>query len=162
MGKLLPVILIVIGAAIGGGAGIFLKPPPEPVCEDPEAMDCEAAKEVAEVPEPVEEEKYYVSMKNQFVVPVIQDELVKSLVVLSISLETSPDENEIIFSVEPKLRDVFLQVLFDHSHIGGFDGAFTETSRIAVLKTALLEAGQAVVGSVISDIVITDIVRQEM
>lgn len=162
MGKLLPVILIVIGAAVGGGAGFVLKPAPLPICEDADQLDCQPPPEVAEAPEPPEEEKYYVSMKNQFVVPVIQNELVKALVVLSISVETNPNDNEIIFSMEPKLRDVFLQVLFDHSHVGGFDGAFTESNRLKVLKVALLEAAQAVVGPVITDVVITDIVRQEM
>jgi hypothetical protein len=162
MGKLLPIILIVLGGAIGGGAGVFLKPNPDSGCEDP--MECDEAVVDPEMTEPAEDEdeKYYHSMKNQFVVPVIRDELVKSLVVVSLSLETTQDHTETLFSREPKLRDVLLQVLFDHAHIGGFNGAFTESSRLSVLKMALLEAIQSVVGSIVSDIVITDIVRQEI
>ena len=156
MAKLLPIILLIIGAAIGGGAGMFLKPE-EPVCEeDP----CEEA--VVEVEAEPEVEPTYLAMKSQFVVPVIQNELVKSLVVMSISLEIEPESTEYVFSREPKLRDTFLQVLFDHAHVGGFNGAFTESGRLSLLRVALLEAAQSVVGQKVSDILITDIVRQEM
>ena len=161
MAKLLPIILMLLGGGIGAGAGIFFKPEPEMQC-DP-AEECEEVESVQAVDEETDaEEVYYVAMKNQFVVPVIQDELVHSLVVLSLSLETTPDQSETIFSRQPKIRDVFLQVLFDHSHIGGFDGTFTESSRLSVLKVALLEAAQSVLGPVVSDVIVTDIVRQEM
>lgn len=156
MAKLLPIILLLVGAGIGGGAGMFLKPE-APVCEE---EPCEVAV-VEEAPDP-EEEPNYLAMKNQFVVPVIQNELVQSLVVMSISLEIGPESTEFVFSKEPKLRDTMLQVLFDHAHVGGFNGAFTESGRLSVLRIALLEAAQSVVGQEVSDILITDIVRQEM
>lgn len=156
MAKLLPIILLIVGAAVGGGAGMFLKPE-EPVCEE---EPCEEV--VAEVEVETEEEPTYLAMKSQFVVPVIKDELVKSLVVMSISLEIAPDSTEFVFSREPKLRDTFLQVLFDHAHVGGFNGAFTESGRLSILRVALLEAAHSVVGDEVSDILITDIVRQEM
>lgn len=163
MAKLLPVILMIIGGAIGAGAGTFLKPAGDAMCDPAEECEPdEKAPATEEADKELAEDIYYVSMKNQFVVPVIQNEVVRSLVVLSLSLESSPEESEIIFSREPKLRDVFLQVLFDHSHVGGFNGAFTESGRLSALKVALLEAAQSVVGSVVSDVIITDIVRQEV
>ena len=160
MAKLFPIILILIGGGIGSGAGFFLKPAAMSEC-DPDVECEEPEKKAAQGKAKEDEEVYYVAMKNQFVVPVIQDELVKSLVVLSLSLESSQDHSETIFSRQPKLRDVFLQVLFDHAHIGGFNGAFTESSRLSVLKVALLEAAQSVLGSIVTDVIITDIVRQE-
>lgn len=161
MGKLLPILLMVLGGGVGAGAGLFLKPAAEATCETPE--ECAATED--SMPEEAHQETedvYYLAMKNQFVVPVIKDELVQSLVVLSLSLETTQDQSETIFSRQPKIRDVFLQVLFDHSHIGGFNGAFTESSRLSVLRVALLEAVQSVVGPIVTDVIITDIVRQEM
>jgi hypothetical protein len=161
MAKLLPLILMLLGGAVGAGAGLFLKPAEDTACED--GAECEETAAHEEMPlEDEPEDVYYISMKNQFVIPVIQDERVQSLVVLSLSLESTPEQGEAIFAREPKLRDVFLQVLFDHAHIGGFNGAFTESSRLAVLKVALLEAAQSVVGPIVSDVIITDIVRQEM
>ena len=67
-----------------------------------------------------------------------------------------------IYAIEPKLRDALLRVLFDHAHIGGFDGAFTESGRLSLLRVGLLEAAQATLGPVVTDILITDIVRQEV
>ena len=166
MGKILPLIFLIVGGAIGGGAGIFLKPEAEVICEDDDSDACGDDKEMAEEqPEEMEEESddvSYVALKNQFVVPVIRNELVASMVVMSLSLETKNDQTEQIFSKEPKLRDAFLRVLFDHAHIGGFDGAFTESGRLSILRQALLEAAQATLGSAISDVLITDIARQEM
>jgi len=157
MAKLLPIILLIVGAAIGGGAGMFLKPEPVACEEEP----CEELAVEEEEINP-EEEPSFIAMKNQFVVPVIRDELVKSLVVMSLSLETPPTSVEYVFGREPKLRDTFLRVLFDHAHMGGFDGAFTESGRLSILRVALLEAAHSVVGKDVSDILITDIVRQEM
>lgn len=158
MAKLLPIVLLIIGAAIGGGAGMFLKPEPVACEEEP----CEELAVEEEEESNPEEEPSFIAMKNQFVVPVIRDELVKSLVVMSLSLEAPPASVEYVFGREPKLRDTFLRVLFDHAHMGGFDGAFTESGRLSILRVALLEAAHSVVGKEVSDILITDIVRQEM
>ena len=48
--------------------------------------------------------------------------------------------------MEPKLRDVFLQVLFDHANMGGFRGAFTRSDVLEPLRTALREAAQKHLG----------------
>ncbi len=156
MGKLLPLIFLIVGTAIGGGVGMAVKPEPKE-CPDISCEDMAASETGAEVAEP-----NYIAMKNQFVVPVIQKERVQSLVVLSLSLEAVQETAELVFSKEPKLRDAFLRVLFDHAHNGGFNGAFTESGRLSVLRIALLEAAQSVVGDEVSDILITEIVRQEM
>ena len=47
-------------------------------------------------------------------------------------------------------------------NMGGFDGAFTESGRLSVLRVALLEAAHATLGKDVTDILITDVVRQEM
>ena len=139
MAKLLPILLLIIGVAIGGGVGTFLKPAPETCDEEHEECE-EIAEDSHEAEAEPEEEPNYLSMKGQFVVPVIRDELVRSLVVMSLSLEVGPDSTERVFSKEPKLRDAFLRVLFDHAHVGGFNGSFTESGRLSVLRIALLEA----------------------
>ena len=162
MAKLLPILLLIVGVAVGGGVGVFLKPAPEDCAEEPcEDLAEDHGEGEDEHVEP-EEEPNYLAMKGQFVVPVIRDELVRSLVVMSLSLEVGADSTEMVFSKEPKLRDAFLRVLFDHAHVGGFNGTFTESGRLSVLRIALLEAAHSIVGSNVQDILITDIVRQEM
>lgn len=104
----------------------------------------------------------YVKLNNQFVVPIVKDKDVASLVVLSLSLEVPSGSEDEVYRHEPKIRDSILQVLFDHANIGGFDGAFTEAKMLNVLRNALREVAQRDLGSdVVSDVLILEIARQD-
>lgn len=170
LGKLLPVILALVGLGGGVGAGLFLRPAPAP--EDHAAADGEAAKdgEHAEAAEdggdeghdePEEGAPEYVKLNNQFVIPVVERSRVAAMVVLSLSLEVAAGNTETVYQREPKLRDVFLQVLFDHANTGGFSGSFTDGANLITLRTSLKEAAALVLGAVVSDVLITDIARQD-
>ncbi|WP_299140050.1 flagellar basal body-associated FliL family protein [uncultured Tateyamaria sp.] len=158
--KLLPLVLLLIGAGAGVGAGIFLRPAPEPVemTEDAETPDV-MVKEKAEDEPQLDRE--YVKMNNQFVVPIVNGDKVQGLVVMSLSLEVPAGQKDLIYAREPKLRDSFLQVLFDHANIGGFDGAFTNANNLAVLRGALREVAQKDMGDGITDVLIIEIARQD-
>ena len=92
---------------------------------------------------------------------VVVAERVVALVILSLTVAVTTGSREAVFATEPKLRDSFLQVLFDHANAGGFDGAFTQTGRMAQLRKALLEPARVVLGDAVKDVLITDIVRQD-
>ena len=94
-------------------------------------------------------------------VPVVEDKKVVSLVVLSLTLEVELGQSAAVFEREPKIRDAFLQVLFDHANTGGFQGSFTNTTRMTVLRNALREMAQRTLGPTVSDVLIMDIVRQD-
>ncbi len=171
MGKLIPVIMLLVGVGIGVGAGIFLKPAPPDVPHDgtTEQVDAHgdavpaghgAEGNAADQPDsdPVVE---YVKMSNQFVVPVVANEKVTALVVLSLSLEVTAGGKEETFQREPKLRSAFNQVLFDHANSGGFDGVFTDASNMIVLEDALYEVAVKIMGDIMRDVLIVDIVRQD-
>lgn len=168
MKKLLPVLLALLGIGGGVGAGFLMKPelPPEVASLDP-SDPCGDAGAMADKnpapaaqPDPTEQE--YVKMSNQFIVPIVLDERVNALVVLSLSVEVGKGQSQIVFDREPKLRDAFLQVLFNHANMGGFKGVFTETANMTILRRALKEAGQSVLGPAINDILITDLARQDV
>mgnify|MGYP000498233799 CR=1 FL=1 len=53
------------------------------------------------------------------------------------------------------------QVLFDHANIGGFKGAFTDANTMAILRRALLETARKTLGNDVSDVLITEIARQD-
>ena len=172
LGKLLPVLIALIGLGGGVGAGLFLRPAAEAADHAAEAGsdaasgDQAAGEKAADGAEGdhAEEEAggpEYVKMNNQFVIPVVKDGRVASMVVLSLSLEVAPGNTETVYQREPKLRDVFLQVLFDHANIGGFSGSFTDGSNLVVLRNSLKEAAALVLGTVVSDVLITDIARQD-
>lgn len=167
--KILPLVLLLIGTGVGVGAGMVMRPAPEPPEQgataeegghDEAARDAEAEEPRGpDNPAPAME---YVKLNNQFVVPVVQDQVVVALVVLALSIEVPEGQKEAVFRREPKLRDSFLQVLFDHANIGGFDGAFTAANNLAVLRSALREAGQKDVGvDIIKDVLILEIARQD-
>lgn len=169
MGKILPIILALIGVGAGVGAGVMLKP--EPVVEvatcGPEAdvehttvAHSEPAHETDEEGNEVPPE--YVKMHNQFVIPVVEDGKMAALVVLSISIEVVSGGKEATFQREPKLRDAFNQILFDHANSGGFEGTFTSSNNMTVLRDALYEIAVKVAGPVVKDILIAEIVRQDV
>ncbi len=163
--KLLPVILLVVGVGAGVGAGIMLAPAPEPKQEATAPVEADKA-ETAEHEESSDEEKAaeheYIKIPNQFIIPVVERDELTSMVVISLSLETKAGMAEKIRVFEPKLRDVFLQVLFDHANMGGFRGAFTRSDVMNPLRTALREAAQQHLGKDIYDVLIMDITRQDV
>ena len=169
--KLLPILLAVIGTGAGVGAGLMLKPAPAP--EDHAAVECvapagEVAHETAdghaaegEGGEEMPAQQEYVKMNNQFIIPIMGTDRVQALVVASLSIETKVGGTEKVYAKEPKLRDVFLQVLFDHANIGGFDGSFTSAERMDSLRRSLVDAARTVLGADVLDVLITEIARQD-
>lgn len=185
LGKLIPAILALLGLAAGAGAGLFLRPsdtqsakgeeeahaeapahgaPPEHA-KEAQAGDSHGGKKAAghSAPEGKGDKPThdYVKLNNQFVVPVVQNGRVAALVILSISLEVTAGTTEKVYQVEPKLRDGFLQVMFDHANAGGFMGTFTDGSNMILLREALHEVAQSTLGADVSDVLIVDIVRQD-
>jgi hypothetical protein len=163
--KILPLLLALVGLGIGAGAGLLLRPAPEPVAAEGEAAEHGAAdpkaEDHAEAGSEAEVPPEYVKLNNQFVVPVMDGGKVISMVILSLSLEIEPGKSQDIYAREPKLRDVFLQVLFDHANAGGFQGSFTDGSNLVLLRKALLESATGVMGEMVKDVLISDIARQD-
>ena len=162
---ILPLILFLVGSGAGVGAGIFLSPKPiEPPQEDPSA---ETEKETSEE-KPAEDEistdgvREYVDLSNQFVIPIVQNKKISSMVVLSLSVEVTEGNTEKVYETEPRLRDAFLRALFDFSNIGGFDGAFTDNSNLDILRRSLRDTGRKTMGKdVVTDVLISEIARQD-
>ena len=163
---LIPVLLAVLGPVLGISAGVMMKPDEtsetkttECTCADAEKAEDKAepaAKD--EAPGAVE----YVKFNNQFVVPVVSKDRVDALVVMAISLEVDLGARQAVYAVEPKLRDAYLRVMFDHASIGGFEGNFTEGALLGALREALKTASVSLVGDVVRDVLITDIGRQDV
>lgn len=163
MGKIFPILLALMGLAAGGGAGYFLKPPPAAeipeTCADADGEDDSQTASPNSVKADVDAE--FVKINNQFVIPIVKEEKVTALVVLSLSLEVTTGNREAVYQREPKLRDEFLQVMFNHANTGGFDGVFTQTSRLTNLRRALREVATSLLGEVVHDVLVTNIVRQD-
>ena len=152
--KLLPVLILVLGVAGGLGAGLWLRPDPPP----PEA-DAEASAPPAPPEAPTQELALY-ELHDQFLVPLLRDERLVSVIVISLALEVAPSALDAVRRAEPRLRDRLLQAMFDHANDGGFHGVFTANNTMTLLRRALLEAAQDVLGAdAVSGVLVTDILR---
>jgi hypothetical protein len=170
MAKLLPILLILLGIGAGAGAGFALRPAPEP---EPVAMGEDVAKdgdgdgEKKQAKPAKKDEKgelsipAFVKLNNQFIVPVVKQDDVSALVVLSLTLETDEGSTDQLYNLEPKIRDTALRVLFNHAYAGGFDGHFTAPMKMDMLREALMEAVNVVASDTVTDVLITDIIRQD-
>ncbi len=182
---LLPIILLLLGLGGGVGAGILLMPTAEapdapedgaaPADEDAsdETADAEspegegedaAAKDDSTATEDEDDAMgavEFLNMSNQFIIPLVDDGLVNGIVVVSISLEVVEGTIAEVHTLEPKVRDRFLQVLFNHANNGGFSGNFTDFRYIKSLKDELLRNAQVVAGKNVTDVLILDLVRQD-
>ncbi|GHF01911.1 flagellar basal body-associated protein FliL [Aliiroseovarius zhejiangensis] len=163
MGKIIPVLLALVGLVAGGAAGYVLKPAPEPELASPcgDAAVENADHTPAATTADVEVDSEFVKINNQFVIPIMKDEKVTALVVMSLSLDVAAGNRETVYLREPKLRDEFLQVMFNHANSGGFDGVFTQTSRLTSLRRALREVATGILGEIVHDVLVTNLVRQD-
>lgn len=162
MGKLIPVILAIFGLGGGIGAGILARPDHNAIAEidlcgaEPDNYEESVDLELEEA------DVVYVKLNNQFVIPVVLKGSVISLVVLSLTLEVSANNQDKVYQHEPKLRDAFLQVLFEHANAGGFEGSFTSGKNMSLLRNALLETAIKTFGKRVRDVLIVDLVRQDV
>lgn len=164
MGKMLPIACLVAGLAAGVGAGVVLGPAKKTEVENaPATSEADQSKSTPAKPgkEDKEISQEYLKLTKQFVVPVVAEDEISALVTMSLSLEMRPGLAEAFYEIEPKLRDRFLQVMFDHANSGGFDGAFTRSDNLAALRKALLEAAQKDLGQDVSNVLIMSVSRQD-
>ena len=174
MKKLVPIALLFVGLSAGVAAGLFLAPAEN---EANEAVELTTDTKVEtsknkdtkdDAKEPAKNGKQdgsetheYLKLTKQFVVPVVESDRIATLVTMSLSLEVTPGMAESIYALEPKLRDRFLQVLFDHANTGGFDGNFTRSDNLSVLRKSLLEEARKDLGDDVSQILIMSVNRQD-
>ena len=132
MKLILTSVVAIIFVALGSFAGVMLKTPSSAAA----AGDEKAAKEEAgdekkddhgkkEKPDAKKGDKYassgssdYFKFSREFVVPVMRNDQVKSLVILHITLETDSSTADDLFSEEPKLRDNIMTTLIGLSNDG--------------------------------------------
>jgi hypothetical protein len=165
MKKLLPVILLLVGIGAGVGAGLALRPEPAPI-EPTEGAEgdvhAEKKSDKKDEEEGPPQGREYVDLVDQFIVPVVNDDAVASLILITLTIEVEAGNSDAIFEAEPRIRGVLLQAMFDHANIGGFDGAFTNSSKLDRLRKTFLEAAQITFGHEITDVLIVQITRQDI
>lgn len=179
MKKLLPIVFLVLGLGAGAAAGLFLAPDKsaeDHAEEDGAKKETEHAAEEKHGTEKAPVDSHdggahgnghddggyeYLKLTKQFVVPLVEDDKISALVTVSLSLEAQPGNEDTFYKLEPKLRDAFLQVLFDHANMGGFDGEFTHSDNMETLRRSLLEAARKDLGDEVNRVLIVSMSRQD-
>jgi len=170
MKKILPILIILIAAAGGAAGGMMFRPPMEMAAEDdPMVGESHEAKNGMKESETEDKAKQdmqgeydYVKFSRQFVIPVVNEEGVRALVVADIQLEVEPGTSEAAFSREPKLRDAFLKVLYSIAHTGGFNGSLVSDYILKDMHDDLKDAARSILGDDLHDVLITDLLRQDL
>lgn len=150
MNRMLPLILGLVGLIAGAGAGWVMRPSPPPVDEAaaPRLLTPPGSTETLRLP-------------GQYVVPLLTEGRVRSMVVLSLALDLSEGHGINLQRHEARLRAVLLQTLFDHANLGGFDGVFTAGEALIALRRTLLGVVRQELGDAVQDVLVTELLRQE-
>lgn len=153
----LPILALLAGAAGGIAAGYHFAP------DAPTDADADVPTDAEKEGEAEAGATEFADLQNQFVVPLVENGRVVSLVVLSLTVEVPAGETTAVLDREPKLRDVLLQVMFAHAGTGGFSDDFTSARQLSALRQNLREAARAILEPrIVRDVLILEIVRQEV
>ena len=166
MVKFISILLILTGICLGAGGGlayeIFRANYPE--IKNYSKLAVFVEDHLKSNPERPEEQLEFevVEFKKPFIVPVIVNGQLQSLISLSLGVEVEPEYSLVLEHMKPKMRDLFLQIMFQHANAGAFSGVYTETERLAALRKNLLQIIEANIEFGVRDLFITDVARQEV
>ena len=154
MGKVVPLLVVVAALAGGAAAGHVLRPAPaEPPAEEA-PVDAAAAQ-----PEPLAQPST-IALDAPFIVPVLRDGQTWSHVVLTLGVVSAVATGEDIARREPLLRDGFMEALFLHGSLGGFDRDFTDPQAMTRLRRRLDAMAAERLGDPDARVLIVSMARQ--
>lgn len=156
---------VLIGAAVAGGvfvgqmAKARLAPAPESYAPDAAAK----AGGTTTTPESKvsDPDVAYLRFKRQFVIPVLGEEGVESLVLLNIAIALDEAVQEEVFAHEPKFRDAFVRELLQISDAGYFNDSLTTPTTYEVLRETLIRAARDISEKGVVDVLILDLSKQD-
>ena len=163
MKKLLPLLSLIIGLGGGVAAAIVLAPKNKAPASDESDAAVAPSESTAGSTDPVAEENMeIVKLPNQFVVPVIVNKRVMAMVILTVALEVKDGTGDHIRSIEPKLRDTFLEELFGLASLGVFEDEIISRKSMSLVRTALTERAKTLLDQKGARVFITDMARQDV
>ena len=109
---------------------------------------------------PVNEVSFY-KFSREFVVPVIRDSKVDSLVILNIALEVDGETSQKLFALDPKLRDNIMSSLITLSNEPAVFDNMTQVENYERIRREVLENLSNVVPEGIENVLILDFAKQD-
>lgn len=104
----------------------------------------------------------FFKFSREFVVPIMRQGEVESLVIINMNIEADSSVSDVLFRMEPKLRDNIMTTLIELSH--GTDALqnFAEVQNYETIRSTVLGNLQELVPEGINNILIVDIGRQNL
>ena len=104
----------------------------------------------------------YYRFSREFVVPIMRDDRISSLVILNLNLEFNSSASQELFSLEPKLRDNIMTTLIKLSSDGSTLDAVTDTGNYETIRSTILRNLQSAISSDIRNVLILDMAKQDL
>ena len=103
----------------------------------------------------------YLKFKRQFVIPVMNDKKIDSLLIMNFNLELNEDAPSDSFQLEPKFRDAFMRDLLELSNQGLFSDDLTSPKTFEIIRETLLGSSRRILEEGVENVLILDIVRRD-
>jgi flagellar protein FliL len=151
----LALVGVALGLIAGGGAGSYWYLA--------QARTAPADAQVATGPseQPASEALAFIDMERKFVVPLVRDNRVRSLVVVDLRLEVRASGESRAIALKPKVRDAFLDTLYALAVAGAFDGDLYSNNVQDEMRARLLQAARQILQDDASAILIGELLRQD-
>ncbi len=180
MKQIVPSIVALLAISAGGGTAYFLKsgsssPKPASAAHDTGGGEGEGhakpKKEKKEKKGHGSSDKNsdgdavdvtYYKFSREFVVPMIEDDRVQSLVILNLNLEVDTAISQELFSKEPVLRDNIMTTLVKLSSGGRTLNSITDVDNYETLRAMILTNLQNEIPEGIRNVLILDMARQDL
>lgn len=104
----------------------------------------------------------YYKFSREFVVPIIRENRVQSLVILNLNLEADEAISQKLFEMEPKLRDNIMTTLITLSNDGTTFESMTNVENYESIRSMVLMNLQTVVSTGINNVLIVDLAKQDV
>ncbi|WP_158535271.1 flagellar basal body-associated FliL family protein [Hyphomonas pacifica] len=170
MKQIVPAIVALLCILAGGGTAYFLKsnaPAPQSAGHGDMAKGHDAEKKAgkdgkSKHGEAAAGEVTFYKFSREFVVPMIEDDRVKSLVILNLNLEIDTSISQELFSKEPVLRDNIMTTLVKLSSGGKTMDSITDVDNYETLRSMILRNLQNEIPEGIHNVLILDMARQDL
>lgn len=104
----------------------------------------------------------YFKFSREFVVPVVSQGRVTSLVILNLNLEADADMSQKLFEMEPKLRDNIMTTLITISNDGKTFESMTDVENYESIRSMVMMNLKSVMSTGIHNVLIVDLAKQDL
>ncbi|WP_291205225.1 hypothetical protein [Hyphomonas sp.] len=104
----------------------------------------------------------YFKFSREFVVPVVSQGRVTSLVIINLNLEADADMSQKLFEMEPKLRDNIMTTLITISNDGKTFESMTDVENYESIRSMVMMNLKSVMSTGIHNVLIVDLAKQDL